>query len=178
MSGVFSDADGDAITVTGAPSSDNSIAVVSTAIDGSTNAVIAVTVIGKGEGPATITVTAQDSDGNSVSDAFDVTVPAAQQQAVELPGTVVSLEVIASGGSRVTVRWNAPETGDAPDGYIVHLRPENGEKGSGKTKRAKAKKTQVKFNNLQSGQTYAVWVRAQNAAGKGERVHATITLPE
>ncbi len=178
MSGVFSDADGDTITVTNAVSSDNSIATVSTAIDGSTNSVTAVTVTGKGEGTATVTVTAQDSDGNSVSDAFDVTVPAAQQQGVELPGPVGSLELTASGENSVIVRWNAPETGGAPKGYIVHLKPENGEKGSGKTKRPKAKKTQVKFNNLQSGQTYQVWVRAQNETGKGERVHASITLRE
>ena len=180
VSGVFSDADGDAITVTDAVSSDNSIAVASTVTDGSTSSVTAVTVIAKGEGTAIITVTAQDSDGNSVSDAFDVTVPAAQQQqqAAELPGPVVSLELTASGENSVTVTWSAPETGGAPDGYIVHLKPENGEKGSGKTKRPKATKTQVKFNNLQSGQTYEVWVRAQNEAGKGERIHASITLPE
>ena len=26
--------------------------------------------------------------------------------------------------------------------------------------------------------TYEVWVRAENGAGKGERVHASITLPQ
>nr|MCQ3803698.1 fibronectin type III domain-containing protein [Acidimicrobiia bacterium] len=50
--------------------------------------------------------------------------------------------------------------------------------GKGKTKTPKAKKTQVRFDNLEAGRTYKVWVRAQNEAGKGERVHATITLPE
>ena len=178
MSGVFSDADGDALTIS-ATTSDSTVAQVANTIDPSTGSATAITVIGVAAGTATITVTARDSDGNSVSDAFDVTVPAAQQQqAVELPGPVVSLEVIASTANRVTVRWSTPETGGVPDGYIVHLRPENGEKGSGKTKRPKAKKTQVKFNNLQPGQTYQVWARAQNEAGKGERVHATITLPE
>ena len=181
MSGVFSDADGDAITVTGAVSSDNTVAVVLSTIDESNNAVTAITVIAKDSGAATITVAAQDADGNTASDAFDVTVPAAEQQqkpAVELPGPVVGLELTASAENSVVVRWSTPETGGAPDGYIVHLKPENGEKGSGKTKRPKAKKTQVKFNKLQSGQTYQVWVRAQNEAGKGERVHASITLPE
>ena len=43
---------------------------------------------------------------------------------------------------------------------------------------AKAKKTKVSFDNLEAGLTYRVWVRAQNEAGKGERVHASITLPE
>ena len=34
------------------------------------------------------------------------------------------------------------------------------------------------FKKLKPGVTYNVWVRAQNQSGKGERVHATITLPE
>ena len=177
MSGVFSDADSDALTIS-ATTSDSTVVQVSNAIDPSTGSATAITVIGVAAGTATVTVTARDSDGNSISDAFDVTVPAAQQQAVELPGPVVSLELTASGENSVTVSWQAPATGGAPDGYIVHLRPEDGEKGSGKTKRPKAKNTQVKFNKLQPGQTYQVWARAQNEAGKGERVHATITLPE
>ncbi len=178
LSSVFSDADRDALTIS-ATTSDSSVVQVSNTIDPSTGSATAITVIGVDAGAATITVTARDSDGNSVNDTFDVTVPAAeQQQAAELLGSVVSLEVIATAENSVVVRWSAPETGGTPDGYIVHLKPENGEKGSGKTKRPKAKKTQVKFNNLQSGQTYQVWVRAQNEAGKGERVHASITLPE
>ena len=92
MSGVFSDADGEAVTVTQASSSDTSIAAVSAAIDGSTAAITAVTVTANSEGTATITVTARDADGNTVSDAFDVTVnaPAAQQQKVNNPPTVAS----------------------------------------------------------------------------------------
>ena len=58
----------------------------------------------------------------------------------------------------------------------VHISPEDG--GKGKTKTPKAKKTTVTFENLKVGATYEVWVRAQNEAGKGERVHATVTLPE
>ena len=177
MSGVFSDADGDAVTVTGASSSDNSIAVVSTAIDGATSAVTAITVIAKGEGTATITVTARDSDGNGVSDAFTVTVPAVRQQPVELPGPVVSLDVTASGENSVSMSWSAPESGGAPGGYIVHVRPEGGKQGSGTTKRPGADTTTVSFNNLESGRTYQVWVRAQNEAGKGGRANASITLP-
>ena len=94
-----------------------------------------------------------------------------------LPGPVTSLEVTVTAEDSVTVRWQAPESGGAPDGYIVHLRPEGGKKGSGKTKTPKAHKTSVAFNNLESGRTYEVWVRAQNEAGKGERIYATITLP-
>ncbi len=177
MSGVFSDADGDALTIS-ATTSDSTVVQVANTIDPSTGSATAITVIGVAAGTATITVTARDSDGNSISDAFNVTVPAAQQQGVELPGPVTGLTVTASAENSVTVSWSAPETGGAPDGYIVHLRPEGGQQGSGTTKRPKAKKTQVKFNNLQPGQTYQVWARAQNEAGKGERVHASITLPE
>ena len=148
--------------------------VINVSIDGTSSS----TVVAMAAGTATVTVTARDSDGNSVNDAFDVTVPAAeqqqQQQAVEPPGPVTGLTVTVSAEDSVTVSWSAPETGGAPDGYIVHLSPEDG--GKGKTPRAK--KTQVDFKNLEVGQTCAVWVRAQNEAGKGERVHATITLPE
>ena len=94
-----------------------------------------------------------------------------------LPGPVTGLEVAATGDG-VTVSWSAPETGGAPDGYIVHLKPEDGGEGSGRTKTPRAKKTQVSFDNLEAGRTYKVWVRAGNEAGKGERVHASITLPE
>ncbi len=68
LSGVFSDADGDSLTIT-AQSSDTAKATVSVASDGSK-----LTLTGVAEGTATITVTAQDSDGITVSDAFDVAV--------------------------------------------------------------------------------------------------------
>ena len=100
-----------------------------------------------------------------------------QQQSAGLPGPVVGLELSATADS-LTVSWQAPEVGGAPKGYIVHIKPEGGEKGSGKTKRPKAKMTAVTFRNLDEGTTYAVWVRARNKAGKGERTHATITLPD
>ena len=99
------------------------------------------------------------------------------QVARVVPGPVPALELNATADS-VTVSWQPPEAGDAPERYIVHLRPEGGKKGSGKTKNPKAKKTQVTFKKLKPGVTYSVWVRAQNHAGKGERVQATITLPQ
>ena len=211
LTSIFADADGDTLTLS-ASSSTTAVATVSVATDGSK-----LTVTGVAEGTATITVTARDSDGNSVSDAFDVTVSAAQQQqyqggssndqgddpgddsageedplagdftpptdehAVEqeiilAPGAVGNLTLTAE-GDKVVVSWAAPTIGAAPSGYIVHLKPEGGETGSGKTKRPKAKKTRVTYNKLEAGQTYNVWVRAQNAFGKGDRVHATITLP-
>ena len=98
------------------------------------------------------------------------------QSAGEAPGPVMALELTATADS-VTVSWHPPEAGGPTERYIVHLRPEIGRTGSGKTKNPKAKKTTVTYNNLKPGLTYNVWVRAQNHAGKGERVSATITLP-
>ena len=112
---------------------------------------------------------AQNEAGKGERVHASITLPAV------LPGPLTGLEVTGTADS-LTVSWQAPESGGAPDGYIVHISPEDG--GKGKTKTPGAKKTQVAFNNLKSGQTYLVWVRAQNEAGKGERVHATITLPE
>ena len=68
LSGVFSDADGDSLTITAA-SSDDARATVTVASDGSK-----LTVAGVAEGAATVTVTARDGDGNRVSDTFDVPV--------------------------------------------------------------------------------------------------------
>ena len=181
--GVFADADSDDLAVT-AVSSDENVAAVSVSADYST-----LTVNANARGTAVVTVTADD--GNGGSDSFDVTVPAPEEQPQEaaqepeaqqepaetLPGAVVSLEVTATADGTVTVNWQAPTSGAAPTRYIVHLKPDGGETGSGKTKRPKAPKTQVKYKNLEPGTTYNVWVRAQNKAGKGERTHATITLP-
>ena len=97
------------------------------------------------------------------------------QQATEVPGPVTGLTLSSSADS-VTVQWQAPDSGGAPSRYIVHLRPEGGEIGSGRTKTPRAKNTSVTFDNLEPGATYKVWVRARNAGGKGERVHAAITL--
>ena len=171
LSGVFSDADGDALTIT-ASSSNDTKATISVAPDGSS-----LTVAGVAEGTATIPVTAQDSDGNRVSDAFDVSVvPATEQgEQITIPGPVLNLELTATVDT-ISVTWQAPESGGAPSRYIAHIKPEGG--GKGATKRPKAKKTTVTFKKLESGTTYKVWVRAQNEAGKGERVHASITLPD
>ena len=98
------------------------------------------------------------------------------ERASELPGPVTSLFVMAEVNS-ATVGWSPPETGGAPSGYIVHIRPEDGQTGSGRTKTPKAKKTAVTFDNLEAGRTYKFWVRARNAAGKGERVRGVFTLP-
>ncbi len=98
--------------------------------------------------------------------------PEQQQQAadpVETPGPVVNLQLLAK-GKKVIVTWEAPASGGAVDNYIVHLKPDGG--GDGKTHRPRAGKTTTTFRNLEPGASYRVWVRAQNEAGKGERVHA------
>ena len=68
LTGAFSDADGDALTIT-ARSSNEAVATVSVSSDGSS-----LTVRGVAEGEATVTLTAQDPNGNSVLDDFHVTV--------------------------------------------------------------------------------------------------------
>ncbi len=177
LSGVFNDADGDNLTVTAA-TSDEGKATVSASADQSV-----LTVSGVAEGKATITVTAQDADGNSVSDAFDVTVVGDTGSQFydgnPVPGPVTDLQLTVDGVTLI-VSWSAPgpDSGGEVRGYIVHVRPEGGENGSGRTKTPKAKKTKVSFDNLEAGRTYRVWVRAENEAGKGERVRAGITLPE
>jgi hypothetical protein len=85
---------------------------------------------------------------------------------------------LAATSNSVTVSWQPPDVGAAPKRYVVHLRPEGGKIGSGKTKNPKAKKTKVTFDNLKPGAAYHVWVRAQNQAGKGDRISSTIALPE
>ena len=64
LSEVFSEAAGDALTITGA-SSDEAIATLTVSSDGSK-----LTLTGVAEGTAMITVTAQDSEGNRVSDTW------------------------------------------------------------------------------------------------------------
>ena len=104
--------------------------------------------------------------------------PEQQQQAaepVEIPGPVVNLQLTAR-GEKVIVSWEAPASGGPVDNYIAHLKPTDG--GDGKTHRPRAGKTTTTFRNLEPGMTYRVWVRARNEVGKGQRVHARVTLPD
>lgn len=97
-----------------------------------------------------------------------------QQEQSGMPGSVVNLQLSAASDS-LTGTWQTPASGDAPKRYIVHLKPADGSKGQ--VKRPKAGKTSVTFRKLESGATYSVSVRAENAAGKGKRTHASVTLP-
>ena len=92
LAGVFSDADGDALTIT-ADTSDFEV-VEAILFQG------ALTVIAVADGSATVTVTAEDSDGNTVSDTFDVSV-------VGPPTPAANLRCIAETG-RVAFLWDAP----------------------------------------------------------------------
>ena len=97
-----------------------------------------------------------------------------QQAQVAPPGAVVNLQVLAE-ANRLTVTWEAPATGGAPERYTVHLKPADG--GKGRVKRPDAARTSFTFKNLEPGATYRVSVRAENAAGKGARTNADVTLP-
>ncbi len=66
LTGVFTDPNGDTFTFTAVSSNHD---VASMWVDGSTLAVVGIST-----GTATITVTAEDADGNRVSDEFEVTV--------------------------------------------------------------------------------------------------------
>ena len=105
--------------------------------------------------------------------------PEQQQQQtaepVEIPGPVVNLQLVGE-GEKVIVSWEAPASGGAVDNYIAHIK--NLDTGNGKDRKVAAGKTTTTFRNLKAGATYRVWVRAQNEAGKGERVHARVTLPD
>ncbi len=115
----------------------------------------------------------------SVDVSVDDTTPDPEKQVleapVELPGPVVDLQ-LSSKTDSVTVSWQAPESGGAVDRYIVHLKPAGG--GNSKNRTVDAGKRTTTFRNLKGGASYMVWVRGQNAGGKGERTHARITLPE
>ncbi len=92
LGGVFDDADGDSLAVT-TTSSNGSVATVVAASDGSV-----LTITAQAPGTATIRVTAQDADGNRISDSFVVTVDARQPAGVpELDPMVARYDTDGSG---------------------------------------------------------------------------------
>ena len=110
--GVFDDPDGDALTITAA-SSDEAKATVSVAADGSK-----LTVAGAAEGTATITVTAQDPDGNRAVDTFNVTV--ANKSISEDGGTEPANVQVVPGDGALTVSWTVTSREGVEDGEIRH----------------------------------------------------------
>ncbi len=116
LDGVFSDADGDSLTLSAASSDED---VVNAALFDD-----ALTVFGMEEGTATITVTAQDADGNTVSDSFDVTVGP--------PTPVANLSCVAE-TKRVAFLWDAPEwSGGKVYAYDYELTLPGGRSESGR----------------------------------------------
>ncbi len=182
-----------------ATSSDTNIATVSPAsvtftADDYDPKHFTVTGVSAGDVAITHAVSGTDpdyTDGTIIVQSTAVTVPALQQGPAEppsmpqgattegvvspLPGPVLEME-LAAAADGLTVSWSAPETGDAPTRYIVHIKPVGG--GKGATKTPKPGKTSVTFRGVEEGQTYKVFVRAVNEAGKGPRTYAIITLPE
>ncbi len=112
LSGVFSDADGDALTITAA-SSNTAKVTAAVASDGSR-----LTLAGVAEGNATITVTAQDSDGNQASDAFQVEVVEAQQQAKPEGPEPWDIQIVPGDG-QLTVTWKVGSH-DVDDAEVRH----------------------------------------------------------
>ncbi len=140
------------------------------------------------EGDETFTVTLTPPSGWTVASAGDAAATVtitdvappegeapAEPDPMEIPGPVVNLQ-LSTKGKKVIASWEVPASGGAVDNYIAHLKPADG--GNGKTHRPQAGKTTTTFRNLEPGVTYKVWVRAQNDAGRGERVHGSITLPD
>ena len=130
LSGVFSDADGDSLTIT-TSSSDDATATVTLASDQSK-----LTVAGVAEGTTTITVTARDADGNTVSDSFDVSVAEAGSEAEEdhgEPPAVTNLRCKAN-TNRVLFRWDVPKwSGGKIHGYDYQLNLPDGGSKSGRS---------------------------------------------
>ena len=98
-----------------------------------------------------------------------------QTQEVASPAVVTGLALTATANS-VTASWQAPTTGTVVDKYVVQLKAPRGEKG--KSRRVDGTKTTTTFRNLKAGNTYRVWVRTLNDAGKSPRLKAVITLPQ
>ena len=71
MNDVFSDADGDSLTIAAASSDDG---VVSVNVKVRDDGTCILSIFGVAKGEATITLTAEDSDGNTVTDDFQATV--------------------------------------------------------------------------------------------------------
>lgn len=155
-----------------------------------------VNAVSSGDATITHSVSGSDpdyTDGTIMIKKVAVSVPAAQQAVAPVeqegmhqhatplqveasrPGPVLELELTAR-ADRLTASWRPPESGDPPTSYIAHINPVGG--GKGKTRTPNASKTSVTFGKLEAGQSYKIWVRAKNQAGKGPRTWAVITLPQ
>ncbi len=91
LAGVFHDADGDALTITGGPD-DDQIVTVEVASDGSR-----LTLTGVSEGAAIVLVFAEDPSGASVFTQFNVTVVAAPEPPASLTGAATRYDADSNG---------------------------------------------------------------------------------
>ena len=120
---MFSDLDGDALSFTAASTD---LDVVNTILFQGT-----LTIIAAADGSETVTVTAEDSDGNTVSDAFDVSVSPAEVDHGE-PTPVSDLRCVAK-TDQVVFLWDAPEwSGGEVYAYDYDLTLPTGEKREGR----------------------------------------------
>ncbi len=170
LSGVFTDADGDALTITAA-SWDTARVTVEVASDGSK-----LTLTGVAEGTATITVTSQDADGNLVSDAFQVPVVQAQPSKNPTAPSNLTAEVVDGG---VALSWNAPtEDAGSVTGYSVEMRTQSSEflrtyladTGSAKT-------SYIVAGAAVRGKTYVFQVKARRGAALRDSNEASVSIP-
>ena len=153
LSGVFSDADGDALTLSAASSDE---AIVSAFEFGGTLTIVAVSA-----GSATITVTAQDADGNTVSDAFDVSVGVAEQQdAPTVAASLAGVTVIAVGGEWEVSLSGVFEVADDDDLTITAASSDD----AVATVSVAADQSTLKVTGIAGGEA-AITVTAQDADG-------------
>ena len=170
LAGVFSDADGDSLTITAA-SSDDAKATVTVASDGSS-----LTLAGVAKGKATVTVTAEDSDGNRISDTFEVSVVEIEAEADHGdPAPVLNLSCVAETG-RVAFLWDAPEwSGGDLYAYDYRLTLPGGRSESG---RLIGSTLLLRPGEYQAGQEASVNVTAVYETADGQEVtsaEATLT---
>ncbi|KAK7891736.1 hypothetical protein WMY93_023699 [Mugilogobius chulae] len=88
---------------------------------------------------------------------------------IRAPGLVRNLFVSDSTYSSISLRWSAPETGDAPSGYILEVRLETSKDWTKVTKVPVAG-TSFTVAGLQERMKYYFRIRAVNEGGLGESV--------
>ena len=162
LSGVFSDADSDSLTIT-AESDDTAVATVTVATDGSS-----LTVTARKEGAATITVTATDGRGGSVSDAFTVAVSPSSNNAPTVASGLADQAQFRAGDSIEVSLAGVFEDADG-DALTLSASSSNNEVAtasvSGETLTVRGR----------GGGTATITVTA--ADGKGGSVSASFTVP-
>ena len=119
-----------------------------------------LTVVAEADGTATITVTAEDSDGNTISDAFDVSV-------VGPPSPATNLRCIAK-TDQVAFLWDVPEwSGGDVYAYDLDLTMPN---GSSETVRWQGYPVVNKPGEYQAGAETSISVKVVYELADGDEV--------